>query len=73
MTESPGTTSTTSVEDVTEAITSAPPSGLWKMREGQPEFVGPVTTWHTVGYEDEAFYLRVYGAGEYAGADLGVT
>lgn len=61
-------------EDVTEVITSAPPSGLWEMRDGRPEFVGPVTTWHTVGHEDEAFYLRVYGAGEYRykGADLGV-
>ncbi|MFN8185798.1 MAG: hypothetical protein U0R69_01840 [Gaiellales bacterium] len=61
-------------EDVTEVIVSAPPSGLWEMRGERPEFVGPVTTWHTVGHEDEAFYLRVYGAGEYRykGADLGV-
>jgi hypothetical protein len=33
-----------------------------------------VTTWHTVGHDDEAFYLRVYGNGEYRykGGDLGV-
>jgi hypothetical protein len=61
-------------EDVTELITAAPPSGLWEMRDGRPELVGPVNTWHAVGHEDEAFYLRVYGAGEYRykGADLGV-
>ena len=62
-------------EDVVELITEAPSSGLWRMREdGTLEFMRLVTTWHTVGHDDEAFYLRVYGNGEYRykGGDLGV-
>ena len=63
-------------EDRVELITSAPSSGLWRMRpDGTVEFVRQVTTWHTVGNEDEAFYLRVYGTGDYRykGADMGVV
>ena len=43
--------------------------------DGAVEFVRQVTTWHTVGNEDEAFYLRVYGTGDYRykGADMGVV
>ena len=51
------------------------PPGSGKMREhGSVEFLRLVTTWHTVGHDDEAFYLRVYGTGEYRykGGDLGV-
>ncbi len=62
-------------EDVVELITQAPPTGLWRMDgAGAVEHLAPVTTWHTVGHDDEAFYLRVYGNGEYRykGADLGV-
>ena len=62
-------------EDVVELITEAPSSGLWEMREdGSLEFKRLVTTWHTVGHDNEAFYLRVYGNGEYRykGGDLGV-
>ncbi|MFN0154611.1 MAG: biotin carboxylase [Gaiella sp.] len=62
-------------EDVVELITQAPPSGLWRMGDdGRVEHLSPVTTWHTVGHDDEAFYLRVYGNGDYRykGADLGV-
>lgn len=62
-------------DDVVERITHAPPSGLWRMGpDGGVRFVRPETDWHAVGGEDEAFYLRVYGAGEYRypGADLGV-
>jgi biotin carboxylase len=62
-------------EDVVELITEAPSTGLWQMNaDGQVEFVRLVTTWHTVGHDDEAFYLRVYGAGEYRykGGDMGV-
>ena len=58
-----------------ELITEAPPSGLWRMRaDGEIEFVREETDWHTVRTPDEAFYLRVYGAGEYRypGADIGV-
>ena len=37
-------------------------------------FIRTSTDWHTVGRDNEAFYLRVYGAGEYRyqGADIGV-
>jgi len=62
-------------DDAVEKITRAPSSGLWQMREdGTIEFVRLVTTWHTVGHDDEAFYLRVYGTDEYRykGGDLGV-
>jgi hypothetical protein len=62
-------------DDAVEKITRAPSSGLWQMREdGSIEFVRLVTTWHTVGHDDEAFYLRVYGTDEYRykGGDLGV-
>ena len=42
-------------EDRVELITSAPSSGLWRMRpDGTVEFTRQVTTWHTVGNEDEA-------------------
>ena len=62
-------------EDVVELITDAPQTGLWRMRDdGQIEFLRTETDWHTVGGENEAFYFRVYGNGEYRyrGADLGV-
>ena len=37
-------------------------------------FIRQETDWHNVGGQEEAFYLRVYGAGEYRypGADLGI-
>jgi biotin carboxylase len=63
------------VTDEVELITEAPPSGLWRMKaDGEIEFVREETDWHTVRTPDEAFYLRVYGAGEYRypGADIGV-
>ena len=41
--------------------------------DGTVEFVRQVTTWHTVGNEDEAFYLRVYGTGEYRYMGVVVT
>ena len=62
-------------DDTVELITDAPASGLWRMDDaGELHFLRPETDWHTVAEEDEAFYLRVYGAGEYRypGADLGV-
>lgn len=63
------------VTDEVELITEAPPSGLWRMlQDGSIEFVREETDWHTVRTPEEAFYLRVYGAGEYRypGADIGV-
>ena len=61
--------------DEVELITKAPPSGLWRLTgDGEIRFIRPETDWHAVGGEDEAFYLQVYGAGDYCypGADLGV-
>ena len=37
-------------------------------------FVGVSNDWHDVTHEDECFFLRVYGPGDYRfkGADLGI-
>ena len=61
-------------EDVTELITSAPGSGIWKMRDGAIGFARRETDWHSVADQTEAFYLRIAGAGQYRypGADLGI-
>src|SRR5262245_51198400 len=62
-------------EDVTERITRAPASGIWKMPDaGEIRFDRRVTDWHTVADESEAFYLRIAGEDQYRypGADLGI-
>lgn len=62
-------------EDKVEMITAAPRSGLWKMApDGGVSFLRPALNVSSLGDESEAFYLRVYGAGEYCyhGADLGI-
>jgi len=62
-------------EDVTEMITQAPGSGIWRMRgNGEISFARRDTDWHTVADESEAFYLRIAGVGQYRypGADLGI-
>ncbi len=62
-------------EDVTELITHAPSSGIWKKhRAGSLAYARRDTDWHTVADESEAFYLRIAGAGQYRyrGADLGI-
>ncbi len=62
--------------DEIELITEAPSSGLWRMDDdGEVRFVRQETDWHAVSRENEAFYLQVYGAGEYRypGADIGVV
>ena len=42
--------------------------------DGSLRFVGVTNDWHDVTHEDECFFLRVYGPGDYRfkGADLGV-
>jgi len=62
-------------EDKVEVITKGPRSGIWKMnRDGTVRFLRPALNVTSIGDESEAFYLRVYGAGDwvYHGADLGV-
>jgi hypothetical protein len=62
-------------EDVTELITGAPASGIWRMQpDGAIGYARRDTDWHTVGDEREAFYLRIAGTGQYRypGADLGI-
>ena len=64
-------------DDVTEHIVHAPRSGVWRLDPRAPgggRFVRRETDWHTVGSEDEAFYLRIAGEGQirYPGADLGI-
>ncbi|MGB2840141.1 MAG: biotin carboxylase [Actinomycetes bacterium] len=63
------------VTDEVELITSAPRSGLWRMNDdGTISYVHEETDWHNVSDDAEAFYLQVYGEGEYRypGADLGI-
>jgi biotin carboxylase len=62
-------------EDVTELITQAPPSGIWRMgADGTIGFARRDTDWHTIADTSEAFYLRIAAAGQYRypGADLGI-
>lgn len=63
-------------EDEVRMITKAPQSGIWRMNDdGQISFVRKSIDWNNVGDEDDAFYLRVYGEGEYSylGADMGIV
>jgi hypothetical protein len=61
--------------DEVEMITKAPASGIWKMDgDGNIKLVRKSIDWFLVSGEDEAFYLRVYTAGDYRyhGADMGI-
>ena len=61
--------------DRVEMITKAPPSGIWRMdAKGEISLVRKSIDWFLVSGEDEAFYLRVYTAGDYRyhGADMGI-
>ncbi len=61
--------------DSVERIDAAPPTGTWRLAEdGTLSFARVTNDWHDVTHEDEAFFLRVYAAGDYrfAGADLGI-
>ena len=64
-------------DDDVELITHAPRSGIWRLDSDAPggiRFVRRETDWHTVGSENEAFYLRIAAEGQYRypGADLGI-
>ena len=61
--------------DEVERILEAPQTGTWHLEEdGGLTFVRVTNDWHEVTHEDECFYLRVYGPGDYRfkGADLGI-
>lgn len=61
--------------DEVEIITKAPASGIWRMdKSGNISLVRKSIDWFLVSGEDEAFYLRVYTAGDYRfhGADMGI-
>ena len=58
-----------------ELITQAPLSGIYHMADdGTVQFVRRAAQMTAVGDEREAFYMRVYGAGQYRyyGADMGI-
>ncbi|MEZ5774283.1 MAG: biotin carboxylase [Hyphomicrobiaceae bacterium] len=62
-------------EEGVEMIARAPASGIWRMaKDGSIELVRKSIDWFLVSDEDEAFYLRVYTAGDYRykGADIGI-
>ena len=61
--------------DSVERILVAPRTGSYKLDEdGNLTFVRVSNDWHEVTHEDECFYMRVYGPGDYRfrGADLGI-
>lgn len=61
--------------DAVERILAAPPTGRYRLTEdGTLRFIGLTNDWHDVTHEDECFFLRVYGPGDYRfkGADLGI-
>jgi hypothetical protein len=61
--------------DRVEMITRAPASGIWRMDDtGNIKLTRKSIDWFLVSGEEEAFYLRVYTAGDYRyhGADMGI-
>ena len=61
--------------DRVERILSAPRTGTYQLSpDGQLTFLRASHDWHQLTGEDECFFLRVYGAGDYRfkGADLGI-
>lgn len=60
---------------VVELITQSAPTGQYAVdRSGALVFKRAALDWHQLQNENEAFFLRIYGAGDYRwkGADLGV-
>jgi D-alanine-D-alanine ligase-like ATP-grasp enzyme len=58
-----------------QLITEAPPTGQYSYdRSGSLVYRRAALDWHQLQNESEAFFLRIYGAGDYRwkGADLGV-
>jgi biotin carboxylase len=61
--------------DSVERILAAPRTGRYRLGEdGVLNYIGITNDWHDVTHEDECFFMRVYGPGDYRfkGADLGI-
>ena len=61
--------------DSVERLLAAPRTGTYRLDEdGDLTFVRVSNDWHEVTHEDECFFMRVYGPGDYRfkGADLGI-
>ena len=61
--------------DSVERLLAAPRTGTWHLGEdGELTFARVSNDWHEITGEDEAFFLRVYGPGDFrfSGADLGI-
>ena len=61
--------------DIVERIVGAPRTGTYQLStDGELTFLRPSHDWHPLTSEDECFFLRVYGPGDYRfkGADLGI-
>lgn len=61
--------------EAVERILAAPRTGTWQLNEdGELRFAQVTNDWHDVTHEDEAFFMRVYGPGDFRfkGADLGI-
>lgn len=62
-------------EDSIGVITEAPVTGIWRAEDdGAIDHVRVGTDWHSLFEDDEGFYLRVSGPGDYLykGADIGI-
>jgi hypothetical protein len=58
-----------------ERILAAPRTGTYQLEDdGSLRFLRVANDWHEITHEDEAFFMRVYGPGDYRfkGADLGI-
>jgi hypothetical protein len=61
--------------DAVERILAAPRTGTWCLADdGSLSFTHVSYDWHEITTEDEAFFMRVYGPGDFRfhGADLGI-
>jgi biotin carboxylase len=61
--------------DSVERILAAPRTGTYQLNKaGELTFLRVSPDWHQLASEDECFFLRVYGPGDYRfkGADLGI-
>ncbi len=62
-------------DDIVQRLTATPRTGQYSLdRNGALVFGRPALDWHQLQNEAEAFFLRIYGPGDYRwkGADLGV-